>query len=82
MIEYSCFRSESYECHLVAYRWDLESIIGHHYSLSYGLKQFLEGYEDEFEKEVKQILGKINPSGEFLERRKTKIEIGRNGHLS
>lgn len=82
VIQHSRFQSESFECLPVTYKWSPESIIGHHYSLSYGLKQFLQGHSDEFEADVRQTLAKINPSGEFLERRVTKIEIGRKGRLS
>ncbi|WP_226657233.1 class I SAM-dependent methyltransferase [Pseudalkalibacillus hwajinpoensis] len=77
VIQDSRFYSESFECAPVTYKWTPESIIGHHYSLSYGLKHLLQGCAEDFEAEAKQVLAEINPNGEFIEHRKTRVEIGR-----
>ncbi|MCA0170947.1 class I SAM-dependent methyltransferase [Bacillus sp. RAR_GA_16] len=82
VLQDSQFYTQSFECSPVTYRWTPESIIGHHYSLSYGLKHFLKGSVEDFEADVKQELARINPDGEFFEHRSTRIEIGRKRRIS
>ncbi|MGV2619536.1 UNVERIFIED_CONTAM: class I SAM-dependent methyltransferase [Halobacillus marinus] len=74
IIEQSAFDLEVYELPEVTIRWDIPSIIGNHYSTSFGKKQYLGEDAPLFEEEVKAALGSC---GMYEERRRVSVKIAR-----
>ena len=76
VVDESAFELEIHRFPSCEYTWTIESIIGNHYSTSYGAKRFLGDRAHLFEKELKEQLLEINPSGLFTENRSHTIILG------
>lgn len=55
--------------------WTIDSIIGNHYSTSYGSKRFLGENVDLFEEHLKEELLAIDPTGVFTEQINTSVKL-------
>ena len=55
--------------------WTLDSIIGNHYSTSFGAKRFLGDNVDFFEKHLKEELLAIDKTGVFKEQINTSVKL-------
>ena len=54
-------------------QWDIEKIIGNLYSTSFATKHLFGDNVEQFEQELKSVLLKLNPKGNFTERRLTQV---------
>lgn len=76
VIEQSKFTLHTIECKPYHHTWTIETLLGHHYSTSYGLKTYLGSHVESFEAEVKNKLVAIHPDGRFNEEIKVKLLLG------
>ncbi len=76
VIEKSPFSIEKVECEPYEHYWTIETLLGHHYSTSYGLKSYLGSNVDDFEAEVKRELLSIHSEGKFKEEIRVKVLLG------
>lgn len=76
VVEASKFELEIHRLPTREVTWTIESIIGHHYSTSYGAKRFLGGNAGAYEKELTSALLKLNPEGIFKEKKTVTIILG------
>ncbi|WP_391209690.1 class I SAM-dependent methyltransferase [Psychrobacillus sp. L4] len=67
IIANSNFGLEVHQIPPYAHCWTIDSIIGNHYSTSYGSKRFLGENVDSFEEHLKEELLAIDPTGVFTE---------------
>ncbi|MFD1020848.1 class I SAM-dependent methyltransferase [Thalassobacillus hwangdonensis] len=75
VIHDSKFTYEKVELAEYVQKWTVDSIIGHHYSTSYGAKRFLGNHAEEFERNARAALLVVNPSGEFSETINVSIKL-------
>ncbi len=75
IISDSKFDLEIYQLPSYEQIWTIESIIGNHYSTSFGAKRFLGENVDSFEKNLKEELLAIDKNGVFKERINTSVKL-------
>ncbi|MCA0970239.1 class I SAM-dependent methyltransferase [Halobacillus litoralis] len=76
VIEESHFELERHTFSDFNIDWTIESLLGHLYSTSYGLRSFLGESVDDFEKEVEEALLTYDPGGIFQEKWTVTLHIG------
>ncbi|MCA0985893.1 class I SAM-dependent methyltransferase [Guptibacillus algicola] len=76
VIEESHFSLKTIDCNPYDHHWTLETLLGHHYSTSYGLKSYLGKNVDGFEDEVKRALLSVHSDGLFKEEIRVKVLLG------